>query len=600
FRRKKTGTQDVTGNEGQSAADSGADQVSEAQNTENDERILAAKQQHREGKIVEAESVYLDVLKNDPENAEARHLVGVVCLQRGQLTEAEQHLRQAIELDDKQAPFHSNLGNVLGAQNRTEEAYQCFKQALNLDPQNLTALSNVSTALLSMDRASEAKPYCLRILEIVPEDTNARLNLAAALIEERDTHEAIKVLREALEIKPHDIGSLIQLASALELVNQLDEAFETIEQVEKIKPGIARVSMLTGLIARRQDQFDVAEKHLKEAIERGLSEKEEVEAFNQLGLTLDALGNAKDAFAAFEQSNKVMTRYVGERKADGSGYLREIAEIKNFFTKETSEALGEKLETDESFRPVFFVGFPRSGTTLLVQVLKAHPELVTTDERSPLSAVIQEIRNLPGGYPHGLNNIDPDDLIRLRQTFRAFCWDNLDDLEGKQLVDKLPLNIVHLGLAKLLFPKAKILVALRDPRDACLSCFMQKFEINHAMANFLDLQATGQTYEAVMGLWLQYRAGFEGSWLEYRYENLVENFDDTVSGILDFIGVGWHEDINDYRQAARQRVITTPSYRDVTAPVNDRALARWRRYEQDLTPILPTLEPFVESFAYEK
>ncbi|MDH4018021.1 MAG: sulfotransferase [Xanthomonadales bacterium] len=600
FRRKKTGTQDVTGNEGQSAADSGADQVSEAQNTENDERILAAKQQHREGKIVEAESVYLDVLKNDPENAEARHLVGVVCLQRGQLTEAEQHLRQAIELDDKQAPFHSNLGNVLGAQNRTEEAYQCFKQALNLDPQNLTALSNVSTALLSMDRASEAKPYCLRILEIVPEDTNARLNLAAALIEERDTHEAIKVLREALEIKPHDIGSLIQLASALELVNQLDEAFETIEQVEKIKPGIARVSMLTGLIARRQDQFDVAEKHLKEAIERGLSEKEEVEAFNQLGLTLDALGNAKDAFAAFEQSNKVMTRYVGERKADGSGYLREIAEIKNFFTKETSEALGEKLETDDSFRPVFFVGFPRSGTTLLEQVLKAHPELVTTDERSPLSAVIQEIRNLPGGYPHGLNNIDPDDLIRLRQTFRAFCWDNLDDLEGKQLVDKLPLNIVHLGLAKLLFPKAKILVALRDPRDACLSCFMQKFEINHAMANFLDLQATGQTYEAVMGLWLQYRAGFEGSWLEYRYENLVENFDDTVSGILDFIGVGWHEDINDYRQAARQRVITTPSYRDVTAPVNDRALARWRRYEQDLTPILPTLEPFVESFAYEK
>jgi hypothetical protein len=159
---------------------------------------------------------------------------------------------------------------------------------------------------------------------------------------------------------------------------------------------------------------------------------------------------------------------------------------------------------------------------------------------------------------------------------------------------------VHLGLAKLLFPKAKILVALRDPRDVCLSCFMQKFEINNAMANFLDLRTTGLTYEAVMGLWLHYRTGFEDSWLEYRYESLVENFDDTVSQILDFIGAGWHEDIRGYRQAAKERVVTTPSYRDVTAPINDRALARWRRYEQDLGPILPVLEPFVEIFDYEK
>ena len=600
FRRNKAETQEVAEDENQAPVEAETGQAQKIQAAENNERILAAKQQHREGRIAEAEAVYLDVLKSDPENAEARHLVGVVCLQRGQLAEAEQHLRQAIELDNGQAPYYSNLGNVLGAQNRTEEAYQCFKQALNLDPQNLTALSNVTTALLSMGRASEAKPYCLRILEMVPDDTNARLNLAAVLIEERETHEAIAVLRDALEIKPGDVDLLIQLASALELVNQLDEAFEVIEQVEEINPGIARVSMLAGMISRRQGKFDIAEKHLKAAIERGLSDEEEIEAFNQLGLTFDAMGNGKEAFSAFEQSNSAMAKYVGGQMADGSGYLSEVAAIKDFFTDETSRALAEKLETDDDFRPVFFVGFPRSGTTLLEQVLKAHPGLVTTDERSPLSAVIREIRGLPGGYPHGLNRLDSNDLIRLRQSFREFCWDNIDDLQGKQLVDKLPLNIVHLGVAKLLFPKARILVALRDPRDACLSCFMQKFEINHAMANFLELKTTGLAYEAVMNLWLHYRTGFDGSWLEYHYEDLVENFDDTVTRILDFIGVGWHEDINDYRQAAKQRVITTPSYRDVTAPVNDSALARWRRYEQELTPILPTLEPFVDVFGYDK
>jgi hypothetical protein len=237
---------------------------------------------------------------------------------------------------------------------------------------------------------------------------------------------------------------------------------------------------------------------------------------------------------------------------------------------------------------------------LLEQVLKAHPKLITTDERSPLSAVIREIRSYPGGYPRALDQMSTEDLIRLRQYFREFCWTNFPDLQGKQLVDKLPLNIVHLGLAKSLFPKARILVALRDPRDACLSCFMQKFEINHAMANFLDLRTTALAYSAVMGLWLQYRAHFDGAWLEYRYENLVDSFDETVTGVLNFIGAGWHEDIQGYRQAAKQRVVTTPSYRDVTAPVNDSALARWRRYEQFVAPILPSLEPFIEAFGYEK
>jgi hypothetical protein len=119
------------------------------------------------------------------------------------------------------------------------------------------------------------------------------------------------------------------------------------------------------------------------------------------------------------------------------------------------------------------------------------------------------------------------------------------------------------------------------------------------MANFLDIRTSGQAYQSVMDLWLHYRSVLAGSWMEYRYESLVENFDETVTSVLDFIGVGWHEDIAGYRQAAEQRAITTPSYRDVTAPVNTSAVARWRRYEQELAPILPVLQPFIEEFGYD-
>ncbi|MCW8925539.1 MAG: sulfotransferase, partial [Xanthomonadales bacterium] len=545
-----------------------------------------------------AESVYRDLIKNDPLHADTQHMLGIVCLDRGQLQEAEQYFCDAIALDDKQANFHSNLGIALSAQNRVEEAYESFQRALKLHPRHLAALSNAATALLSMGRIDEAKPLCSRILAINPDDANARRNMAAALIAEGDVRAAITLLREGLEIDAHNFGLLVQLASALELVNQLDEASTAIDKAESIQPGNARVSLIGGLIARRQGNHEIAQKRLRSAIAQGLELKEEIEAFNQLGLALDAMGDAA-AFDAFERSNKGMIRFVGEQNLNGGAFLQEVAALKKFFTEEKLTALGKRFAPDDDFEPVFFVGFPRSGTTLMEQVLKAHPKLITTDERSPLYAVSREVQSSGGGYPKGLDRVGSNDVKRLRQRFHDFCRDNIGDLGDKQLVDKTPLNIVNLALAKLLFPRAKIIVALRDPRDVCLSCFMQKFEMNYAMANFLDIKTTGLAYEAVMGLWMHYRTLLTGSWMEYRYEDLVEDFDDTVSQVLEFIGVGWHEDVKNYRQAAKQRAITTPSYRDVTAPIDNHAVARWRRYEHDLAPISPLIDPFVETFGYK-
>jgi hypothetical protein len=263
------------------------------------------------------------------------------------------------------------------------------------------------------------------------------------------------------------------------------------------------------------------------------------------------------------------------------------------------QSLIDTTPTDDDFSPIFFVGFPRSGTTLMEQILKQHPQLVTTDEISPLSAVVSEFRKTTSGYPGELAKCGAEDWQQLRHYFHQVYSDRLGDLNGRRLVDKLPLNLIHLGLANLLFPKAKVIVALRDPRDVCLSCYMQKFQINDAMINFLDLNATARSYNAVMELWLHYRQVLQIPWLEYRYESLISDFDGTVGGVLDFIGVDWDDGIYQYRDSARENLITTPSYRDVTAPIHDRAVARWQGYETELSPILPVLAPFVDKFGYE-
>jgi len=567
---------------------------------EDDTRLEVAKKQHRTGKVEEAYVVYLDILAGDPEHAEALHMVGIVCLQKGELQKSEQYFKKAIAIDATKADFYSNLGNVLGAQSRTEEAFDNFKKAINLNPQHIDALNNAASASLSLGLSSEAKTFCQQILSFVPNDINARLNLSSVYLDERDTFSAIKVLKEGLNIQPHQVDLLIQLANVLELVNKVDEASEVIKKLDSLGLVSARLSLLAGTVFRRQGQFDKAEQRLKLALTQGLSEKEQIEAFNQLGLTLDSLGKSSEAFKAFDKSNNQMSRVVGKQKADGGAFLNEINDLKTFFKADKFEKLAAQFPTENDFSPIFFVGFPRSGTTLMEQVLKAHPKLITTDELSPLSVIIGEIHTSVGSYPQGIELLTEDDIVRFRHMYLQICKENLGELNDRLVVDKLPLNIIHLGLAKLLFPEAKIIVALRDPRDACLSCFMQKFDVNVAMANFLNIKNTALTYKAVMNLWLHYRDIFQGYWLEYRYENLTEDFTEIVTEVLDFIGVGWHENINDYREAAKTRTIATPSYRDVTAPINTKAVARWRRYNDDLLPILPIISPFVTCFGYEE
>jgi len=252
---------------------------------------------------------------------------------------------------------------------------------------------------------------------------------------------------------------------------------------------------------------------------------------------------------------------------------------------------------------VFFVGFPRSGTTLLEQVLDAHPDLVTTGERTPLNLMINSTDQLIGRqlkFPEDIESINEDEIMKLRQGFfQAARNVTGEDFMQRRLVDKMPLNIVKLGLVNRIFPDAKVLVALRDPRDTCLSCYFQQFRPNRAMLNFLELATTGEFYATVMGLWLHYRSVLSVPWMEYRYETLVEDFENTVREVLDFIGVPWNEAVTEYADYARSKNINTPSYSDVVSGISKSAIGRWRHYRDELTPILPILEPFVKEFGYE-
>ena len=187
--------------------------------------------------------------------------------------------------------------------------------------------------------------------------------------------------------------------------------------------------------------------------------------------------------------------------------------------------------------------------------------------------------------------------LLLTQSRPSACWEP----EGRSplVVDKLPLNTIKAGLIHRIFPQARFLFVQRHPCDCVLSCFMQNFKLNDAMVNFLDLADAAQVYDEVMTLWQQYQAVLPLRVHTVRYETLVEAFEETVTPILDFLGVGWDDGVQNYGETALRRgKIDTPSYDQVTQPLYTRARGRWKRYRNHLQPVLPLLLPWARHFGY--
>ncbi|QBY05317.1 sulfotransferase family protein [Thalassotalea sp. HSM 43] len=590
---------DISGAEKSSAEKGGIENNSDEATTPSLETALAeiekAKDVHRQGRIDIALPVYQRLQQQFPQFADAWHMLGIVALQEGDLSKAKHWFEGAIERDAKVANYHVNLGICLAGMSQLEPALVCFDAALNLEPDNESALANSASAYLDAFQFDNAKQVIAKLKQVVPNSIDGYRLMSSVLLAEKNTLAAIDELESAYAIEPSSIDLLLQLISCYELQNNVAKANQYLQKAVSLQPGNPKVIMFQGILLRRQGEPEKASKTLAKALKYGLDEQTAIEANHQLGLACDESAQYPQAFTAFTQSNQLMSRMT--RAAEqGDNYFAMLADYKQV----TNLVSQDNAHTDDTSAPIFFVAFPRSGTTLMEQVLKAHPSIATTDERSPITLIINQISNEFGDYPASLTRLTDDD----KQRFRSMFWQHVKslyaDIEQRQLIDKLPLNIVHLPLIRSLFSQAKFIVAVRDPRDVVLSCFMQKFDLNAAMVNFLDLNKAADMYQQVMTLWQDYKQQLStDDYIEYRYEDLVTDFNGTVEQVLAFTGLDWHDDMQQYRQKALARNIATPSYRDVTNKISDKAVARHKNYEQQLAPVADTLKPFIELYGYQ-
>jgi Tfp pilus assembly protein PilF len=490
--------------------------------------------------------------------------------EQGRYAEALAQLRLAYELAPRDVIILNALGLCLMLQNRVGEAIEVYDVAMAIDPNLPQSLYNKGDALATLGDFEAAQRHFERAVQVYPDYAGPIAGLASLAFRRGDLEAATALSERALAIEPNFDLAILTFAES---------------QIAQGEPASAR-ARLEPLLAGGNLKLDVRAK-----------------ANGLLGDALDAQGDAEQAFAAYATASAELRQlYASDYDRPGANVL-EMARwlLARFEAADpadwTTAPAPPPPTANDPASHIFFVGFPRSGTTLLEQILTSHPDVVTLDEREVLVDSTKSLFVSDQALDR-LSRLEAGEANELREAYWRRTRDYCPDLAGKVFIDKLPLNSVRLPLVAKLFPNAKVLFALRDPRDVVLSCFRRRFGMNAAMYQLLTLDGAAAYYDAVMRLVDQYTDKLPLHLHYVRYENLVADLRAEAEGVCRFIGVPWDDSMLDFAETARSREIRTPSARQVRRGLYREGVDQWRAYATHLAPVMPLLTPWIEKFGY--
>lgn len=487
---------------------------------------------------------------------------------RGLIGEAERVLRQAAAARPREPAAHRELGRLLRKKRDFKGAEDATRRAIKAAPRDLESAIQLGQVLQDVGRTREAREAFERAIWIAPTDARAYCGIAVMMEKARDPEGALAVVDRALAAAQDHQLALVLRARMLRRVGRMDEARA------------------------------VAEAFLADASRHPEARKR---MGYELSRILDKQGEYSGAFRAAALANAIQ-RDMPEAKATFSTAWFPIFEAMSRVTPAQTARWAAEAPADDP-APLFLVGFPRSGTTMLEQILAAHPDIAPSNEQELFHhamAVVARGLASPAAWDAHLDALPPERIAEARVAYMAACEQIRRERPGaKRVIDKFPM---HLGVAPVInrvFPRARVVVAYRDPRDVCLSSFLQEFVPNRSMVHFLSLDDTVRVYELMMGGWLAQRGNLSVPFLEVRYEALTTNLEAETRAILEFCGLSWDPAVLRFHEREHQRWVSTPSYEAISRPVNTDAHGRWKRYRADLEPVLPRLEPFVRALGYE-
>jgi tetratricopeptide (TPR) repeat protein len=494
---------------------------------------------------------------------------------------------------------------------------------------------------IALDRAGRLDESLIefgRAYALDTSDPGIANGFGAGLRRARRFVEAITVLRGEVSQRPEIAESWLNLGNALLGAGGLDDARVAFERAAILRPDMGEAfGKLAVLALHRGDAVagrDMAERALtinpddpdarraliEAAIEtRQASEAETLargwlgartigpngrfQAYGLLGDALEQQARYAEAFAAYGESKTAFaaTNAGAFRALDTTPLAVSLAGMRREFEALPAVSKPAALRQAEPHEPrthVFLMGFMRSGTTLLEQALSLHPDVATLEETEALANAGAALLGQPGGFSQ-IASMDPATVARARSLYFQAVRDAGVEPAGKVLIDKLPFNGIKLPLIAKLFPEARIVFAIRDPRDVVLSCFQKRLQPNGFSYEMRSLEGAARFYASYMDLVRAYRARLPLSILDHRHEALIADFEGSVREACDFIGLDFRADMIGFHATAREGKVMSQTSRQLREGLNAKGLGRWRRYAAEMAPVLPILDPWVRAHGYD-
>ena len=537
--------------------------------------------------------------KQYPKVLELWNLLGAAAAQTGRLAQAVNAFQKVISIKPDDFQAHNNMGIALQRKGKTEEAINAYKKALVIKPNYAQAYNNMGNALQQQTNLGEAVKAYEKAILIKPDYAEAYNNMGNVLGEQINLEDAVKAYEKAILIKPDYAEAWTNGAEALENWNKLEQlalwlerAFQILEQVP------SDIRFMKAKLLWRNKKTQEAIKLISNIDFETIKPIRKQSYLNLKAKCYDASKEYDLAYNCFKHMNSFAIKTDDYSRLDPESYFQNIREQLVSLKSDSLENQVNHITEQNDFVPVFLVGFPRSGTTLLDTILRSHSSIDVVEEQPLISLAEAFIKK--SGF-HEIGQALPQSVIYgARKAYRTELEKHQDHTGNKSiLIDKLPLNLLQIPLIQKLYPRARYILALRHPLDTILSCWMQNFKLNPAMANMVDLDRIVEFYCVAMETFQICRAKYNLSVHEIRYEDLLENLSGETSRLLKFLGLDWEPQMENYQATALQRGrINTPSYSQVVQPIYKDAKYRWLNYEKYLRQFNVKVGPWINEFGY--
>ena len=562
----------------------------------------------------EAVAAFRELTRLHPAVSAYWNNLGVACRQLGDLPASEEALLTARSLQPDDAEVHYNLGLLYLQQHRWSDAREALLDAVEQAPDFIDARLQAARACYVCGDSNGQQSMLAKVGQWPPQPAQQALMLSAMLAVQGDTDTALHVLALAQLPAPPETEIMRQRVAAkrsalLERSNQLQAAREALQSlplraIDALPPSVQQLraeawSAHAALCMREGHYADAAELY-RRALALDLDDEARAGAAFGLAGACDKLGHREQAWQALQTAHAAQLETARE-------VVPQLLTPDSLPLQMTEHRVGRdayagwapmESPTDVD-SPVFVLGFPRSGTTLLEQMLDAHPGFRSMDERAFIHELTERMNAVGQRYPDDLGSLTASEVGQLRAVYFQRVHEVLPRLGSRCLVDKNPLNMLCLPMIMRLFPNARIILCLRHPCDVLLSCYMQTFRSPAFMVLCSSLQRLAEGYVRAFDQWQQHAAVFAPRVLEWRYESVVSHFGPSVAELGKFLGVEDASPMAEFpRHARNKRFISTPSYAQVTQGISSKSVDHWRAYRTLFEPVLPTLRQVIHRLGY--